>query len=241
MKSTTSRLVLPVLASALFTCLTSQATQTTRMQVMPRANAAAHPMLVMQKSANDEVATQAAIDSRLSRFANANAANPKAQAALDGAAAEVRGNPEAYIGADGSLNQQAMSAVLARHFDSAGPVVVPSPVQGGKDTYPNLGSMADGDIMALAFIVMMEAAKSAQEDLKSVMDGVKTINKQKQSLRESTNAADKQKLDSLSEMGEMESLRLQMAMDRKSKLMSTLSNLLKKESETSSNIIQNIK
>jgi hypothetical protein len=73
------------------------------------------------------------------------------------------------------------------------------------------------------------------------MDGVKTINKQKQSLRESTNAADKQKLDSLSEMGEMESLRLQMAMDRKSKLMSTLSNLLKKESETSSNIIQNIK
>ena len=34
-------------------------------------------------------------------------------------------------------------------------------------------------------------------------------------------------LDSLSEMGEMESLRLQMAMDRLSKLMSTLSNLLK--------------
>jgi hypothetical protein len=48
-------------------------------------------------------------------------------------------------------------------------------------------------------------------------------------------------LDSMSEMGEMESLRLQMAMDRLSKLMSTLSNLLKKASDTSSQIVQNLK
>jgi len=39
----------------------------------------------------------------------------------------------------------------------------------------------------------------------------------------------------------MESLRLQMAMDRKSKMMATLSNLLKKMSDTSSSITQNIK
>ena len=49
------------------------------------------------------------------------------------------------------------------------------------------------------------------------------------------------KLDSLSEMGEMESLRLQMAMDRVSKMMSTLSNLLKKMSDTASQITQNLK
>jgi seryl-tRNA synthetase len=48
-------------------------------------------------------------------------------------------------------------------------------------------------------------------------------------------------LDSLSELGETESLRLQMAMDRMSKLMSTLSNLLKKSSETGAQITQNIK
>ena len=48
-------------------------------------------------------------------------------------------------------------------------------------------------------------------------------------------------LDSLSEMGEMESLRLQMAMGRVSKMMSTLSNLLKKISDTASTIAQNIK
>jgi hypothetical protein len=51
----------------------------------------------------------------------------------------------------------------------------------------------------------------------------------------------KQDLDSMSEMGEMESLRLQMAMDRMSKMMSTLSNVMKKASDTSSTIIQNIK
>lgn len=51
----------------------------------------------------------------------------------------------------------------------------------------------------------------------------------------------KSDLDSMSEMGEMESLRLQMAMDRLSKMMSTLSNLLKKISDTASAITSNIK
>jgi len=51
----------------------------------------------------------------------------------------------------------------------------------------------------------------------------------------------KNKLDSLSEMGEMESLRLQMAMERLSKFMLTLANILKKMSETDSDIIENIK
>ncbi|MCC6810283.1 MAG: hypothetical protein IT381_22830 [Deltaproteobacteria bacterium] len=190
--------------------------------------------------------------------------------------------------------------------------------------YKNLAGMGDGDIMALAFIVMMEAAKSAREDLKAIMDGVKAINKEKEGWRQVSNEVNKlaagtagknedfkaneipniktggqssldgkpvgtyvldgnnlrfntpgpdgsvaknglviagtgaggavtkkdidtakdtvkNKLDSLSEMGEMESLRLQMAMDRLSKLMSTLSNLLKKASETASGITQNIK
>lgn len=51
----------------------------------------------------------------------------------------------------------------------------------------------------------------------------------------------KNDLDSMSEMGEMESLRLQMAMDRRSKMMSTLSNILKKISDTANGITQNIK
>ena len=172
-----------------------------------------------------------------------------------------------------------------------------------------LGSMGDGDIMAMAFVVMMEAAKSAQEDLKAIMAQVKAINSAKREMREllgkvqrdcAANAAHrtgaaldfsrglgserayhdapvphldpdspggvrvvptdlypglvsrtedlcvvrndlKANLDSLSEMGEMESLRLQMAMDRMSKMMSALSNLLKKQSDTANAITQNIK
>lgn len=51
----------------------------------------------------------------------------------------------------------------------------------------------------------------------------------------------KNDLDSMSEMGEMESLRMQMLMDRRSKIMSTLSNLLKKISKTADEIVQNLK
>ena len=47
--------------------------------------------------------------------------------------------------------------------------------------------------------------------------------------------------DSANEMSEMESLRLQMAMDRVSKFMQTLSNIEKKDSDTDAAIIQNMK
>jgi hypothetical protein len=123
----------------------------------------------------------------------------------------------------------------------------------------------DGDISALAFIVIMQASKSAQDDLKGIMEKVKAINSQKKKLRDLIKdkhvgnldfeatfqvmavgidaVVDQMKndLDSMSEMGEMESLRLQMAMDRLSKMMSTLSNLLKKISDTASQITQNLK
>jgi hypothetical protein len=169
-----------------------------------------------------------------------------------------------------------------------------------------LGSMNGQDIEALCFLVLMQAAKTAQEDLKAIMAHVKSINDQKSKLRgalatlndknqkvtrlrldslkllsaqtqilqkqnnpgktqivrttnldslkfvrttvpvsqseiEAAKNKTKNDLDSMSEMGEMESLRLQMAMDRMSKMMSTLSNLLKKISSTGQNITQNLK
>ena len=49
-------------------------------------------------------------------------------------------------------------------------------------------------------------------------------------------------LDSLSDMGESTSLRLQMAMDRESKIMSALSNVVEKDGgDTAQNIIDNLK
>lgn len=51
----------------------------------------------------------------------------------------------------------------------------------------------------------------------------------------------KSRLDGMNEMSEMTSLRLQMTMDRRSKFISTLSQIMKKISSTSDTIVQNIK
>jgi hypothetical protein len=50
-------------------------------------------------------------------------------------------------------------------------------------TWAVLGSMNGSDVMAIAFLVLMQAAKSAQEDLKSIMADVKDINDAKAKLR----------------------------------------------------------
>src|SRR5688572_18066025 len=50
--------------------------------------------------------------------------------------------------------------------------------------WPVLGDMNGQDIQAIAFLVLMQAAKSAQEDLKSIMSKVKSINEQKSKLRD---------------------------------------------------------
>jgi hypothetical protein len=49
------------------------------------------------------------------------------------------------------------------------------------------------------------------------------------------------RLDTLGDMDEMAGLRLQMAMDRRSKFMSALSNVLKKMADTNSSVVQNLK
>jgi hypothetical protein len=53
-----------------------------------------------------------------------------------------------------------------------------------KESYAILGSMNGQDIEAIAFLMLMQAAKSAQEDLKSIMAKVKSINNSKEHMRE---------------------------------------------------------
>jgi Arc/MetJ-type ribon-helix-helix transcriptional regulator len=173
--------------------------------------------------------------------------------------------------------------------------------------FTELGSFENSDIEALMFIVMMEAAKSAAEDLKEIMKEIQAKNAAKQKLRELQRKVKcdiahstgqmrlefgqkgmgserayhhvfipvedpcsesgvklietdlhkgritelsilesirddlRDKLDSLSEVSEMESLRLQMIMDRRSKMIQTLSNIMKKMSDTSQSTTQNLK
>jgi hypothetical protein len=135
-------------------------------------------------------------------------------------------------------------------------------------------NFSSADISALTFIVLMDAAESAQHDLQSITAGVSAINNQKDSLRKelgnananktsrvqkvytpasttlvvppplSSNATmtEKQKrLDDLSELSEMQQLKLQMVMDQKSKLEAMLSNLLQMMHDTQKSIIQNLR
>ena len=150
------------------------------------------------------------------------------------------------------------------------------------------GNLGEADRAAIAFLVLMEAAKSAQEDLKAIMGGVKQIDDARASIRPPSQpaqrasratanagsapataaspraaanvssvaiqprplpraefdrrlAAAKQNQDSLREMSETESLRLQMAMERKGQLESMISNVMKKVSDTSQTLTQNLK
>jgi hypothetical protein len=209
--------------------------------------------------------TDQAIDARLQAFAAANASNPQVQAALDAAAADIKQNPDAYVASNGTMNKAALENLLTQKFANAGPIVIPGHTP-GSDNPAVLGSMGDGDIMAMCFIVMMDAAKSAREDLKSIMEGVKAINAQKAALRKALEEANQSatdcasdsncsgkmdadarkealqsKLDSEDQIGETMSNRMQMAQEHREKLMKIASDLLKKMSDTDSTILQNMK
>jgi hypothetical protein len=111
----------------------------------------------------------------------------------------------------------------------------------------------------LAVQVMLEASRAADEDLRAVLDQMRAVSTARKRLWQKARPAvageidldsvlqlvatlyAKQLIDSLSELSEMDQLRLQMAMDRLSKMMSTLSNILKKMSDTASQITQNLK
>ncbi|SRR6266511_1838979 len=109
------------------------------------------------------------------------------------------------------------------------------------------GRLSNRDTMALAFLVLIESLKSAGEDLKGIMARAKAINNAKAAYLaylQSTNRAtvrSKEHLDSLDRIASMESLRLQMAMDRQAKLESMLSNVMKQLSSTAASITRDLK
>jgi hypothetical protein len=99
--------------------------------------------------------------------------------AVGRAAAQVRADPAAFVEADGSVKPQV--AALVRHELQATETALP---ENAGLSYAVLGSLADQDVEALAILVLMQAAKSAKEDLKAIMDGVKAINATKSQHRE---------------------------------------------------------
>ena len=115
------------------------------------------------------------------------------------------------------------------------------------------------DILELVFIVLMQAAEDADADLRLIMEEVKQRNQRLCRWRELVAKLDAHRgsgdsellrsastviagqLDGFSDMAEQMQLRLQMAMDRRSKFIEALSNLMKKQSDTAGAIINNLK
>jgi len=215
-------------------------------------------------------------------------------------AAQKEPTPEAeafYTKAMSQINAKHVRWISSTAKETNEKNLTPEDVMTKARSYGVVDKMGEGDIEALAFLVLMQASKSAQEDLKAIMAKVKSINNQKAQQRALLAKVQQQKsmtaiqldsfkllqsrtaalkngqnpdavkftrsssrvttvskadqdamveklqsdLDSMSEMGEMESLRLQSAMDRISKMNSTISNLLKKIHDTQQSIIQNLK
>lgn len=139
----------------------------------------------------------------------------------------------------------------------------------------------DADIETLTILVLMEAARSAQEDLKAILASVKAINTGRRQVAHELGRAGSghdgkggatppaqeadvdaiiaavltaygtgvvrdgrqlmDDMDAVDELGDAEQLRLQTMMDRMSRMMSTLSNILKKISDTNQQLVSNLK
>ena len=121
----------------------------------------------------------------------------------------------------------------------------------------DLAAMPIEDAVAL---MMSLAANEADKELKGMMAEMDKTRKQKASKRTPHSAVVEQSsamrdqaanemkletvqppMDSVADISEMDQIRLQMLMDRRQKAQEMLSNLIKKQSEAESNIINNIK
>lgn len=107
------------------------------------------------------------------------------------------------------------------------------------------------NIQQLQKIKIVPVAKSSEQALVSKMNDLETHmtdlqTRQLQLQKEldallNQQAELKSKLDGMSELSETSALRLQMMMDRRSKFIAALSNIMKKMSSTSDSITQNLK
>jgi len=79
----------------------------------------------------------------------------------------------------GTIDVAPLEAAAKAKFGKEQAASAPNAAPPRASKQPVLGDLGEADIEALAFLVLMQAAKSAQEDLKAIMDGVKAINAEK--------------------------------------------------------------
>ena len=112
-------------------------------------------------------------------------------------------------------------------------------------TNKTLKAMSDNDIEGITVLILVQASKEADADLKLVVLGMSRRNGQKQQQKTtmqtiSVNSVEN-KNGSVEEINEMQNLQLQMIMERKRRMAEEISNVMKNISGTQQNIINNLK
>ena len=83
-------------------------------------------------------------------------------------------------GVRAKLDNPIAAVVKSAHNGKADLMAV---AKGTVTNWSALGAVSEADIQAMCFLILMEAAKSAQEDLKAIMAGVKATNAAKAAMR----------------------------------------------------------
>jgi hypothetical protein len=124
-----------------------------------------------------------------------------------------------------------------------------TPAEHARDVaVPGLLDLNLGDVESLVALVMAQAARDADADLKNLLTELKLANKSKEELREALSRrasgvrpVSSARPDPIDALTEMNAVRLQMLMDRRAKYISAISGILKKISDTQSSIVGNLK
>ncbi len=124
----------------------------------------------------------------------------------------------------------------------------------------SVASLSEMDIETLVMLTLIKIDKDNQQDLKAMLRNMKQQNASKKnqtqpvvykektikkdSITERQTQLEKQKETSrteVKELGEAQQMRMQLLMDRRSKALETISNIMKKISSTQDSIINNLK
>lgn len=108
-----------------------------------------------------------------------------------------------------------------------------------------LRAMSNNDIEGITVLILVQASKEADSDLKLVVLGMSRRNEQKQQQRTITQTVsvnnDENKTKSIDEINDMQNSKLQLIMDRKRRMAEEITNVMEKISGTQQNIIDNLK
>ena len=112
-------------------------------------------------------------------------------------------------------------------------------------TINSLKGMSNNDIEGITVLIMVQASEDADTDLKRLVLGMSRGNEQKQEQQTTMQTVSvnnvKNKTRSIEEINSMQNLKLQMIMERKSRMAEEISNVMKKISGIQQNIINNLK